>query len=91
MPRNRTDVPQEYREHQRELARQIGSRIRERRLQLGFSQRKLREQMEVNSVSMTKSQLSRVELGELLPDAVEVIALSEALGVTYRWLLEGEE
>ncbi len=90
MPRNRTDVPQEYREHQRELARQIGSRIRERRLQLGFSQRKLREQMEINSVSMTKSQLSRVELGELLPDAVEVIALSEALGVTYRWLLEGE-
>ncbi len=91
MPRNRTDVPEEYREHQRELARQIGSRIRQRRVQLGFSQRKVREQMELSSVSVTKSQFSRIELGELLPNAVEVIALSEALGVSCNWLLLGEE
>ncbi len=91
MPRNRTDVPEEYREHQRETAIAIGGRIRQRRMQLGFSQRKVRELMELSSVSVTKSQFSRIELGELLPSAVEVIALAEALGVTVQWLLLVDE
>lgn len=91
MPRPRLDIPEEYLEHQRQLANEIGARIRQRRLQLGLSQINLREKLELSSVSVTRAQFSRIELGTLLPNAVEVIGLSEALGVSCDWLLLGRE
>lgn len=91
MPRPKQDIPDEYLEHERELARQIGERIRRRRRELGLSQKNLREKLELASVYVTRPQFSRMELGQRLPNAAEVIGLSEALGVSCNWLLLGRE
>ncbi len=91
MPRRRTDVPQEYAEYECNVAKLIGDRIKQRRRQLGLGQVKLREKLELSSVSITKTQFSRIENGQLLPSALEVIALAEALEVSFNWLLLGEE
>ena len=40
---------------------------------------------------MSQMQYSRIENGDSLLNAAEVVALATALEVSYKWLLEGKE
>jgi len=90
MPKRIRDLPAEYLVTQRELARTIGVRIRERRLILDLTQEQVRARMELELVVISRTQYSRIENGETIPNAAELIALRNVLGVTMDWLLEGK-
>jgi transcriptional regulator with XRE-family HTH domain len=47
--------------------------------------------MEADFVYVTRARFSRMEIGELLPNAAEVVALCSALDVSLSWLLLGRE
>lgn len=89
MPRRSQDIPEEYNEYERALARAIGARIRERRKELRLTQEEVRTQMEAESIHVSKAHFSRIEAGERMLSAAVVIALSKVLKVKYNWLLEG--
>src|SRR3712207_8835094 len=91
MPKRSEGVPEDYAEQRRALASAIGSRIRARRRQLQLSQDRLRAQLELEHVYMSRAQFSRVESGESLPNAAEIIALVKVLQVSCSWLLFGAE
>jgi transcriptional regulator with XRE-family HTH domain len=91
MPRYRPDVPEEYTEFEQALAKAIGVRIRRRRRQLKFTQENVRVKMEVESVHVSRARFSRIEKGDTLPNAAEVLALTVALSVSYSWLITGKE
>ena len=90
MPKRGQNVSEEYSQHKRSQAQAIGARIGQRRKQLGLTQEDLRRRMEDERIHVTRSQFSRIENGELLPDAGEVIALALVLDVSFQWLLEGK-
>lgn len=91
MPKRSQDVPNEYLDHERAVAEAMGMRIRQRRRKLKLTQEQVRIRMEAESISMSPMQYSRIENGDSLLNAAEVIALAAALEVSYRWLLDGEE
>ena len=91
MPKLSQDVPDDYNEYKRKLAGEIGKRIKDRREKLNFSQREIREKMQLASVFITRSQYSRLENGEKLPVASEIIALCSVLKVSCDWLLNIHE
>jgi transcriptional regulator with XRE-family HTH domain len=90
MPKRMRDVPAEYLTSQRALAEAIGSRVRARRVELDLTQEHLRARMELEQVAVSRTQYSRIENGEALPNAAEIVALHTILGVSYDWLLGGE-
>ena len=89
MPKRIRDLPAEYLSDQRALAAAIGARVRLRREQLDLSQEQLRARLELQRVYMSRTQFSRVENGDAMLDAAEIIALHQLLGVTLDWLLKG--
>jgi transcriptional regulator with XRE-family HTH domain len=89
MPKRIQDLPEEYLSHQRALARALGARVRVRREELELTQEQLRARMELAQVFVSRTQYSRIENGEALPDAAELIALRVTLNVTFDWLLLG--
>ena len=89
MPKRIQDLPEEYLSHQRALARALGARVRVRREELELTQEQLRARMELAQVFVSRTQYSRIENGEALPDAAELIALRMTLNVTFDWLLLG--
>lgn len=91
MPKRSQDIPEEYTEYEHALAQAIGARIRLRRRQLKLTQENARIKMELESVRISRARFSRIELGEYLPDAAEILALAVALDVSYRWLLTGAD
>lgn len=91
MPKQSRGIPNDYLTHKKKLAEDIGARIRERRLELNLSQKDLRERLQLQSVYVTRSQFSRIENGERLPVASEIIALAATLDITCNWLLLGSE
>jgi transcriptional regulator with XRE-family HTH domain len=91
MPKRMQDLPEEYLTQQRALARAIGARVRVRRGELELTQEQLRARMELAQVFISRTQYSRIENGEALPDAAELIALRAILDVSFDWLLLGEE
>ncbi|WP_129627447.1 helix-turn-helix domain-containing protein [Candidatus Oscillochloris fontis] len=91
MPKRMQDLPEEYLTHQRTLARAIGERIRLRRTALDLTQEHLRARMELAHVYMSRTQYSRIENGDALPSADELIVLRTILGVSFDWLLLGGE
>ncbi len=91
MPKRTKDLPEEYEEYQRALANAIGGRIRARRHQLRLSQERLRTQMELESVHISRARFSRIESGASLPSAAEIIALVQVLRVSSNWLLFADE
>ena len=91
MPKRSEGVPEEYAEYRQALAGAIGGRIRARRLQLKLSQESVRVQMELEHVYVSRAQFSRVEIGESLPNAAEIIALVKVLQISCSWLLWGNE
>ena len=90
MPKRMQDLPEEYLTIQRALARAIGTRVRLRREELELTQEQLRARMELEQVFISRTQYSRIENGEALPDAAELIALHTILDVSFDWLLLGE-
>lgn len=91
MPKRMHDLPAEYLIHREHLQSAIGGRMRVRREQLDLTQEMLRARLELADAFISRTQLSRLENGEALPDALEIIAISTVLGVSYSWLLTGEE
>lgn len=91
MPKRNRGIPREYLVYKTALAKEIGARIRKRRIEMGLAQQALRERTQLHSVYITRSQYSRIEGGERLPVASEIIALADALKVTCSWLLFGHE
>ena len=91
MPKRSQGIPKDYLTHKKKLAAEMGERIRGRRLELGLTQAALRERLQLEGAYITRSQYSRVESGERLPVASEIIALAAALGVTCSWVLLGFE
>ncbi|HMO58965.1 MAG TPA: helix-turn-helix domain-containing protein [Roseiflexaceae bacterium] len=91
MPKRMQDLPEEYQHSQRALARAIGARVRLRRVALELTQEQLRARMELDQVFISRTQYSRIENGETLPNASELIALRAILGVSFNWLLLGLE
>lgn len=91
MPKKMRDLPEEYVVSQRALARAIGARVRLRRAALALTQEHLRARLELERVAISRTQYSRIENGEVLPDAAELVALHAVLGVSFDWLLRGEE
>ena len=90
MPKRMQDLPEEYLTSQRALAQAIGARVRLRRGELDLTQEQLRARMELEQVFISRTQYSRIENGEVLPDAAELIALRAILDVPFDWLLLGE-
>ena len=91
MPKRMQDLPEEYLTNQRALARAIGARVRIRRSELDLTQDLLRARMELVNVFISRTQYSRIENGETLPNAAELIALRAILDVPFDWLLLGEK
>lgn len=91
MPKRIRDLPEEYLVSQRAIARDIGARVRTRRAAMELTQEHLRARLELERVVVSRTQYSRIENGEAIPNAAEVIALRKILGVSLSWLLEGEE
>ena len=90
MPKRSQNVSEEYSEYKKSQAQAIGARIGQRRKQLKLTQEDLRMRMKDENIYVTRSQFSRIENGEILPDAGEVIALALVLDVSFQWLLEGK-
>jgi HTH-type transcriptional regulator, cell division transcriptional repressor len=88
--RRKRDIPESYVRYKRELGSAIGVRLAERRVQKGLSQDELRARLEMLGVYVSRSQYSCIELGETLLRASEIIALAQALDVSFEWLLQGE-
>ena len=91
MPKRIQDLPEEYLSNQRALARAIGARMRLRRTELELTQEHLRARMELEQVFVSRTQYSRIENGDVLPNAAELIALQAILGLSFDWLLLGEK
>ncbi len=91
MPKRIRELPEEYISSQRTLAQAIGARVRLRRGELELTQELLRARMELEQVFISRTQYSRIENGEALPNAAEIIALRAILDVASDWLLLGEE
>jgi len=91
MPKRIQDLPAEYLSNQRALARAIGARMRLRRSELDLTQEHLRARMELEQVFISRTQYSRIENGDVLPNAAELIALRAILDVPFDWLLLGEK
>ncbi len=91
MPRRTQGLPQHFHQHEATVAKAIGDRIHERRMQLNLTQDDLLARVELNEVHISRTQFSRIENGHLLANAAEIIALAAALDVTCSWLLLGQE
>lgn len=91
MPKRGQDIPEIYTQHLQALAHAIGSRVRERRLQLGLTQENVRVKVELENVYITRTKYSRLEKGERIPLASEAIALAKVLNVSLDWLLLGDK
>ena len=91
MPKRSEGLPEDYTEQQQALGAAIGARIRDRRRHLQLSQAGVRTQMELESVYVSRARFSRLEIGDALPNAAEIIALVKVLKVSSNWLLFGEE
>lgn len=91
MPKRMRDLPEEYHVHRRSLTQAIGARVSARRAALRLTQEQLRARMELEQVAISRAQYSRIENGEALPNAAELKALRAILGVSYDWLIDGED
>lgn len=91
MPKRTKNVPEEYTSYERALAEMIGVRIYRRRKALKLTQEQVRIKMEMESVSVTRAKFSRLEKGDALATAAEIVAIAAALELPFEWLLLGRE
>lgn len=90
MPKRIADLPEGYQSRLRVLAEAIGGRVRLRREELELTQELLRARLELAHVFVSRTQFSRIENGDALPNAAEIIALQRILDVPFDWLLLGK-
>lgn len=83
-----TDLSENY---QSDLAKAIGLRLRSQRAVLHLSQEEVRTRLELRGVTVSRSQFSRFEHGEALPNAAEIVILCEVMQLSVTWLLLGNE
>jgi transcriptional regulator with XRE-family HTH domain len=69
-----------------ETLKEIGSRIRERREELGLTQERL-----AHTAGVSKSFMSEIEAGQRGAGGLKYLAIAEALEVEVQWLLRGVE
>lgn len=65
----------------------IGQRIKQRRLELGWSMRELAQKMEYAN----QSTIARIEKGEIDIPQTKIVQFSKVLGVTVAYLMSWEE
>lgn len=69
----------------------VGSRVESKRRELGMKQKDLLAKLQVKGIELNSSGLSKLEGQIRSVNDFELIALSEALGVTVTWLLGLED
>jgi transcriptional regulator with XRE-family HTH domain len=90
MPKRMQDLPEEYLTSRRALGRAIGAKLRVRRKALHLTQEQLRARLELEQVYISRTEYSRIENGDALLDAAELVALRAILDVPFDWLLAGD-
>jgi transcriptional regulator with XRE-family HTH domain len=90
MPKRNRNLSEESTEYERDVAEAIGARVRARRKELRLTQAEVRTRMAALRVAVTRTQFSRIENGDSLLSAAEVIALAAVLAMSYDWLLDGK-
>ncbi len=65
----------------------VGARVESKRKELGMKQKELLARLQVKGIELNSSGLSKLEGQIRSVNDFELIALSEALGVSVAWLL----
>lgn len=91
MPKRSQGLPDNYEELEHQLAREIGMRLRQRRVELQISQEAMRARLELHGVFVSRTQFSRLEQGNSQLKAIEVVALANVLERSCDWILLGIE
>ncbi len=69
----------------------ISSRLIELRRQQSLSQRDLAHKLQLAGYDMDKNVITRIETNKRYVTDIELRALSEVLGVSYAYLIDGED
>ena len=69
----------------------ISSRLIELRRQQNLSQRDLAHKLQLAGYDMDKNVITRIETNKRYVTDIELRALSEVLGVSYAYLIDGKE
>ncbi len=69
----------------------ISSRLIELRKQKNLSQRDLAHKLQLAGYDMDKNVITRIETNKRYVTDIELRALSEVLGVSYAFLIDGED
>ena len=69
----------------------ISSRLIELRRQQGISQRDLAHKLQLAGYDMDKNVITRIETNKRYVTDIELRALSEVLGISYAFLIDGED
>ena len=69
----------------------ISSRLIELRRQQGLSQRDLAHKLQLAGYDMDKNVITRIETNKRYVTDIELRALSQVLGVSYTYLIDGTE
>ncbi|NBI85567.1 helix-turn-helix domain-containing protein [Parablautia muri] len=69
----------------------ISSRLIELRKQQNLSQRDLAHKLQLAGYDMDKNVITRIETNKRYVTDIELRALSEVLGVSYAFLIDGED
>lgn len=69
----------------------IGKRLLELRNKRHFSQKKLAQELQLNGCDVDKNVITRIETNNRYVTDIELKAISEYFGVSYNYLIDGEE
>ena len=69
----------------------VSSRLIELRRQQNLSQRDLAHKLQLAGYDMDKNVITRIETSKRYVTDIELRALSEVLGVSYAYLIDGED
>ena len=69
----------------------VSSRLIELRRQQGISQRDLAHKLQLAGYDMDKNVITRIETNKRYVTDIELRALSQVLGVSYAYLIDGKE
>ena len=69
----------------------VSSRLIELRRQQGLSQRDLAHKLQLAGYDMDKNVITRIETNKRYVTDIELRALSQVLGVSYTYLIDGTE
>ena len=69
----------------------VSNRLIEHRRQQGLSQRDLAHKLQLAGYDMDKNVITRIETNKRYVTAIELRALSQVLGVSYAYLIDGAD